>query len=224
MKPNRCFALVPAALVLLVAAACTSTQSSVGDGAWLTPSPRLKQQIEDSARRLPWTHGMERVEMITWFASVGEPAYPTLLDMVEDPRKDVAGSALAALGATRDSRLVEPLRKLPMPEGSENYDLRLERARALLRLGDWQALPTLIEGLRDERQLTRALCAQTLWESTHERFGYDPKAEPAEREKAIAKWDAWWHERTQDPLRPATAAAGDASSASNASTPPRVDG
>jgi hypothetical protein len=223
MKPNRFFALVTATFVLCFASACSSTQSSLGEPKWLEPSPRLRQQIEDSARRLPWTHGMERVEMITWFASVGEPGYPTLLAMVEDPRKDVAGSALAALGATRDSRLVEPLRALPMPEGDESFDLRLERARALLRLGDWQVVPTLIDGLRDERQITRALSAQTLWESTHEKFGYDAKAELPEREKAIAAWEAWWHDRTQDPLRPGTNAP-DGSSTSNASTPGRVDG
>jgi hypothetical protein len=102
--------------------------------------------------------------------------------------------------------------------------LRLERARALLRLGDWQVVPTLIEGLRDERQITRALSAQTLWESTHERFGYDPKAEQAEREKSIAAWEAWWHERSQDPLRPGVDASADSSSPSNASTPARADG
>jgi hypothetical protein len=217
-------ALVSATLLLFVAAACTSTQSSLSEPEWLKPSPRLKQQIEDAARRLPWTHGMERVEMITWFASVGEPGYPTLLEMVQDPRKDVAGSALAALGATRDSRLVDPLRKLPMPEGPENFDLRLERARALLRLGDWQAVPTLIDGLRDDRQITRALCAQTLWESTHERFGYDPKGEPADREKAIAAWDAWWHDRSLDPLRAAPDGPGGTTSPSEASTAPRADG
>jgi HEAT repeat protein len=113
----------------------------------------------------------------------------------------VAGSALAALGATRDSRLVEPLRALPWPEGEGSIDLRLERARALLRLGDWQTVPILIEGLRDERMITRALSSQALWESTHERFGYDPKGEEAERAASIAKWEAWWKDRSIDPLQ-----------------------
>jgi hypothetical protein len=201
MQPRHLIVLSQA-LFLGLAASCASTSSSVhGDPNWLEPSPRLRQQIEESARRLPWTHGMERVEMITWFATVGEPAYPTLLQMVLDPRKDVAGSALAALGATRDSRLVEPLRALPWPAGEDNTDLALERARALLRLGDWQMVPLLIGGLRNDQLLTRALCAQALWESTHERFAYDPKAEPAEREKAITDWEKWWYERNGDPLQ-----------------------
>jgi len=189
--------------LLTLLAACSTTQSSVQDAGgvtWLKPSPGLRQQIEDAGKRLPWTHGMERVDLISWFARVGEPAYPTLLAMVNDPRKDVAGAALAALGATRDSRLVEPLRALPWPEGDTNTDLSLERARTLLRLGDWQMVPQLIAGLRDERLLTRALCAQALWESTHERFGYDPKSEGDARETAVQAWEKWWSEREHDPM------------------------
>jgi hypothetical protein len=202
MKSPRNLVVVSQALLLCLAAGCASTHSSLdADSQWLKPSPRLRAQIEDSAKRLPWTHGMERVEMITWFAGVGEPAYPTLLQMVLDPRKDVAGSALAALGATRDTRLVEPLRTLPWPAGDDSSDLALERARTLLRLGDWQMIPLLIGGLRDERLLTRALCAQALWENTHERLGYDPKSEGEEREKSVVAWEAWWHERSNDPMQ-----------------------
>jgi hypothetical protein len=201
MKSPRTLIVVSQALLLFLAAGCVSTNSSVdADSPWLKPSPRLRSQIEDSAKRLPWTHGMERVELITWFAGVGEPAYPTLLQMVLDPRKDVAGSALAALGATRDTRLVEPLRALPWPP-HDSSDLALERARTLLRLGDWQMIPLLISGLRDERLLTRALCAQALWESTHERFGYDPKSEGDEREKTVVAWEAWWEQRKNDPMQ-----------------------
>lgn len=192
-----------AVLALVGSAGCvtslqTTRQASTSD--WLEPSPNLRNQIEDEAKRLPWTHGMERVEAIHWFARVGEPAYPTLLAMVLDPRKDVAGAALAALGATGDSRLVEPLRELPWPEGHENTDLSLERARTLLRLGDWQMVPILVGGLRDERMITRALCIQALDESTNERFDFDPRAEPDVREIAVRRWETWVSDRLADPL------------------------
>jgi hypothetical protein len=192
-----------AAVLFCLVAACGSTQSSItnGDSEWLAPSPALRQQIEGEAKRLPWTHGMERVELIHWFARVGEPAYPTLLGMVLDPRKDVACSALAALGATRDARLVEPLNQLPWPEGDENLDLALERARTLLRLGDWSMAPHLITGLRDERIMTRALCIQALHEATKERFGYDPRGEAVGREEAVVRWEAWWATRSNDGVR-----------------------
>lgn len=195
---------VLAALALCaVNTACVTTlgspSSNSSDGEWLEPSPTLRRQIEDEAKRLPWTHGMERVETIHWFASVGEPAYPTLLQMVLDPRPDVAGAALAALGATKDSRLVEPLRELPWPD-AEHADLGLERARTLLRLGDWQMVPHLVKGLRDERMMTRALCIQALDESTKERFGFDPRADEATREKSVKRWEEWARNRLEDPL------------------------
>ncbi|MFT5291469.1 MAG: hypothetical protein ACI82F_003551, partial [Planctomycetota bacterium] len=72
--------------------------SGVKDSAWIEASPILEQQIQDEVSRLPWTHGFERLEQIRWFASVGEPAYPALLALVNDPRDDVAAAALASLG------------------------------------------------------------------------------------------------------------------------------
>jgi hypothetical protein len=191
-----------ALLLIAGAAGCASTENSVSDGGdeWLEPSSQLKQRIEDQARILPWTHGLERVELIRWFASVGEPAYPTLLAMVEDPRSDVAGAALAALGATGDSRLVEHLRELPWPEGDANADLALERARTQLRLGDWTMTPILIEGLSDERVMTRALCSQALYEATRERFGFNPRDEEAKRNAAISRWERWWRQKSEDPM------------------------
>jgi hypothetical protein len=190
---------------LVLATACVSTDSSVktgakGKGPWLDPSPALRSQIEDKAKRLPWTHGLERVEMIQWFAGVGEPAYPTLLTLARDPRADVSGAAFAALGATRDSRLVDYLRELPLATGPESTDLNLERARTLLRLGDWHSIPDLIAGLKDERVITRALAIQALYEATHEKFDYDPRGDPAAREVSIQRWNSWWESRRQDPL------------------------
>lgn len=197
--------LKPYALILLatLGAACSSTQNSIknSESEWLAPSPALRQQIESEAKRLPWTHGMERVELIHWFARVGEPAYDTLLGMVLDPRQDVACSALAALGATRDARLVDALNELPWPDTTQNIELALERARTLLRLGDWNMAPHLIGGLRDERLMTRALCIQALSEATKERFDYDPRGDEASREEATRRWEAWWASRSADVLR-----------------------
>jgi hypothetical protein len=192
------------ALVVFGFSACATTEESTGAGSgethWLMPSPALRQRIEEQAKRLPWTHGTERIELIRWFAGIGEPAYPTLLAMVLDPRPDVAGSALAALGATHDSRLVEELHKLPWPESLIGTDLDLERARTLLRLGDWQEIPVLIRGLQSDELMTRALCHQALGEATHEHFDYDPKGEPEVRAAAVKRWETWWLAHSQDPL------------------------
>lgn len=192
------------AFLPILLCACQSTKGSQGgtDEEWLAPSPQLKQRIEEQAASLPWTHGIERVELIRWFAGVGEPCYPTLLAMVQDPRSDVAGAALAALGATRDSRLVPHLRAVPWPATGASVDLALERARTLLRLGDWSMLPHMIDGLEDSRLMTRALCAQALYEVTKERFGFDPRGDEELRGASVQRWREWWAERNADPLLP----------------------
>jgi HEAT repeat protein len=158
----------------------------------------LQQQIDDEAKRLPWTRGFERLEQIRWFASNGEPAYATLLVLAEDERHDVAAAALAALGATLDRRLVPHIQNLVWSVDRDQGDLSLERARALIRLGDWSQIPVLIDGLKDSRMYTRALCLDALREATHETHGYDPRAEDGERERAIERWESWWSERAED--------------------------
>jgi hypothetical protein len=192
--------ILAASLGLLALCGCQSTQSSVSSEGWLSPSPALEQRLKDEAQRMPWTHGIERVELIQWFASVGEPAYPTLLALARDARRDVASAGWAALGATRDSRLVESLRKIPFQSSPENRDLGLERARAFLRLGDWSQVPVLIEGLGDERLMVRGLSIQALFEATHETFGYDAKAAAEPRQASMARWNEWWQSRSQDAL------------------------
>lgn len=186
----------------LLAGCVTTTEGMITTkktptGEWLEPSPVLRQQIEDQAERLPWTHGSERVEQIHWFATVGEPAYPKLLQLAADQRPGVAGSALAALGATRDSRLVPSLRQIPV-QPSEAEALRYERARTFLRLGDWRDVPILIDGLRNESMMMRALCSLALYEATGERLGYDAKDPALIRDQAVLQWEAWWKDRERE--------------------------
>jgi len=167
---------------------------------WVKASPVLQAQIDDEAKRLPWTHGFERLEQIRWFASVGEPAYETLFRLADDPRNDVAAAALAALGATLDHQLVPFIRALPWSEARATGDLRLERARTLVRLGDWSEIPQLIAGLSDSRTYTRSLCLDALEEATHETLGYDPRSAEDVRQAAVERWELWWQSRSGDGL------------------------
>lgn len=194
--------------LVLFTAACTSTSSrdvrdrSALQSEWIQATPLLAQQIEDEAKRLPFSHGFDRLEQIRWFASLGEPAYPTLLRLAEDPRDDVAAAALAAMGATLDARLVPHVNELAWAPSRLNGDLGLERARTLVRLGDWTAMPVLIHGLEDERLFTRSLCLDALKEATHETNGYDPRAEASVRARAVERWKSWWLQRTGEGILP----------------------
>lgn len=201
MSPNRSL------LLAFLLAACSSSARDVRDESepdspWIQATPLLAQQIEDEAARLPYSHGFDRLEQIRWFASIGEPAYPFLLRLANDGRDDVAAAALAALGATLDARLVPHIHALQWSEERAQGDIGLERARTLVRLGDWSEIPVLIEGLKDERLFTRSLCADALQEATHETHGFDPRSEKSEREKAVARWSQWWLQRSGEGILP----------------------
>ena len=175
-----------------------SSDEDVEYSRWVPASPVLQQQIDDEVARLPWTHGFERLEQIRWFAAIGEPAYASLLELCGDDRPDVAAAALAALGATLDRRLVPYIHGCDWSEASLDGDLGLERARTLLRLGDWSEVPRLIAGMRHERVYTRTLCFDALTDQTSETHGYDPRSEPSERERAVVRWEEWWNARGND--------------------------
>jgi HEAT repeat protein len=185
------------ALLLLASCASTSKEDAGSGTSWLKPSPTLRRQIEDQITRLPWTHGLERVEQITWFAGIGEPAYPYLLELCADPRPDVAASAVAALGATGDSRLVEPLQQVEWRAG-EDKALRFERARAAIRLGDWGQIRVLVDGLEDESAWVRGLSIATLRESTRIDLGYEANGDEAARKAAVQRWREWIARRTSE--------------------------
>jgi HEAT repeat protein len=195
------FRQVAAVLIVSLLTACQTTtpkRATPEDSPWVQATGSLKAEIKKQADALPWTHGRERVELISWFAVVGEPAYDELLDYLDDERPEVVATALAALGATGDSRLVEPLRQAEHPDWSEV--LKLESARARVRLGDWTAMPVLIDGLASEEFIKRALCVQVLKQATREDKGYDPNGTPEERAEAVQRWRAWWTERQSDKL------------------------
>jgi len=196
---QRLLAFAPA---LLLATACVTTgdtpspKRELPKSDWVLPSKSLTSDIETHAEALPWTHGRERVDLITWFAMVGEPAYDTLIMNLDDERPEVVATVLAALGATMDSRLVPHLRAAEHEDWSPA--LKMESARARVRLGDWEAMPALIDGLESPDRFKRALSAQALFEATREDKGYDPSASLPEREQAVERWRTWWQQRSND--------------------------
>ena len=167
------------------------------DSPWLLPSPFLELKLEENAARLPWTHGAERIELVRWFAGAGEPAYETMLALALDGRPDVAGSALAALGSTRDERLVPFVQELSWP-GRVPESLVLERARALLMLGDWSEIPLLIDALGSDDLSIRALSGYALYRATGDRRGFDPRGTDEVRAESIGRWRSWWGERQDE--------------------------
>ena len=154
-------------------------------------SPTFQREIDDQVQRVPYLNQPEEIlGVLEFFVAAGEAAYPQLLEMAvsEDPR--VAGTAFAALGSTRDQRLVPHILEIPEPPESSAM-LRYEWARCLLKLGDWSQLAVLIDGLENEELIARAQCYKALNRATRQSFDYHPQAGLDERQRAVAEWRAW---------------------------------
>ncbi|MFL5260964.1 MAG: hypothetical protein ACJ79L_00990 [Anaeromyxobacteraceae bacterium] len=104
-----------------------------------------------------------------------------LAESVLDRDPAAARAALAALAALRGHPEFRPvLDRLRRALLGGDAERPAQAARALARLGDAEAVPLLVEGLRGGPQLAHA-CIEALEALTARRFGDDPAA-----------WIAWW--------------------------------
>ena len=190
---------------LSVAAACSSTKDTASSnaeyGVWTEPTADLARQIEARALQVSVISSpSEYVELSDWFQTVGEPAYPRLLEMIEMGDTRQRSFALSVVSVLRDRRLIAPL-KAVMPEAAlEMKTHRYEYARALATMGDYEMLPSLIDGLQDEDQFLRALANQTLSEVTNNVVPYSASAPREERQVAVEAWRSWYQTQQEDAL------------------------
>lgn len=193
--------------------ACTSSPESPTKGSvrsrapesdWIQASPNLEREIEEHVAQVPYLQKPDDfLREVDWFVRVGEPAYETLLDVVRDSDPKVAGFALTVFAARGDARVVPHLAAIPWPEGDspDQVQLRYERARCHVKLGDWEPMAILVDGLDDENLWNRAQCFKALRDETGHTFDYHPRLEAVEREEPIRRWREWLAERDLDPLQ-----------------------
>lgn len=172
--------------------------AQVGAHGFVAPTEELADELDAHARAVRGGRDLEVfAREAEWFGGVGEPAYPTLLELAADRDVRVASFGLATLGAQRDARLLAPLKAKVAPP--EPGPLRLEYARALVALGDWSEVPTLLTALEAEDVRTRGSALKALRDATGETHGFHPQGTPAERATAVERWRAWWDARASDP-------------------------
>ncbi len=186
----------------LLASCITTGKKSVtpyvSNSEWVQPTPSFQRKLEYQASRVPYLQTTEEiVEVIRFFVQARESAYDLLLEMAQSPDAKVAGTALAALGSTRDQRLAPYVGALEM-HGDGGRHLDYERARCLVKLGDWSDLPLLVAGLREDELLCRAQCFKTLREATHLSHGFYPQGDEETREVAVQAWESWLADRASD--------------------------
>lgn len=187
--------------VMLAACVTTGTGSispADSDSIWVQPTPQFRRKLVEQADRVPYIQRTEEmVEIIRFFVQARESAYDLLLEMAVSPHPKVVGTALAALGETRDERLAPYVAAVDLRVGG-GRQLQYERARCLVKLGDWSEMSILISGLRDDDLWSRALCAKALRDVTHLSHRFFPDGDEGEREVAVQAWEAWQVAREAD--------------------------
>lgn len=204
--------LVPVVLatfgLVFLASSCSSTQgaasSSVDAGTevtWLEASPSLARDIEVKSLEVSqMTVQDDFIRLSDWFQSVGEPAYPRLLEMAASSNDAERTFALSVIAAQRDPRLLSPLREAVPMSSIAKQQHRYEMARALLMLGDHAGIPILIDGLESPSRGARAQSITALNRGTHAGIPYNAAASDQERAESVAAWRQWWAELDQDDL------------------------
>jgi hypothetical protein len=74
-------------------------------------------------------------------------------------------------------------------------------AKVLGDIGDERAIEQLVRQLRDPDRFVRDHSGQALKKITRQNFGYDPFAEPAQREAATKQWEEWWQKKKEEEAR-----------------------
>ena len=194
--------------LLVLAASCSSTKgaapSAVESGAevtWLEPSPSLARDIELHSMEVSQMAAQDDfIRLSDWFQSVGEPAYPKLLEMAASTDDIQKTFALSVIAAQRDARILPSLQEAVPMSSIAKQQHRYEMARALLMLGDHSGVPILIDGLESSSRGARAQSITALNRGTNAGIPYNAAASAQERADSVAAWRKWWSEMEQDTL------------------------
>ena len=192
-------------LAALALAACgsTSTRSSLdSDGSelrneqgWLKPSPSLAQTIEIRANEAEFLLNRDGfVELTEWFYRIGEPAYPTLIDMSASQSVKTREVAMAVIARLRDQRLLKPFRRRVPEPAATDRGARAAWARALLGMNDLAGAPILIDTMEThEDPSIRKLAHNELVRHVSDNgIEYNAYGTVEERAQGIAAWREWY--------------------------------
>ena len=174
-----CLALSGAALL----GGCESTAGNADDSTVI--------QIRGLIRDLGTTKGAEKENTILMLGQIlRAQSVPYLIDALEsDSNPDIRAGCAHALGIAQDGVAVEPLARAL---GDSNEGVRYTAAYNLGLFRDARGIPLLIESLRSPNVMHRFYGHQSLAFLTKKDFGYDAKAEPAQRDAAAARWEEWF--------------------------------
>ncbi len=178
-----------------------STSASLASDGWIEASPELQRKIvQKEAEVTICPDQFTWIGLSDWYQSVGEPTYPSLLEMIQFGNNRQRSFSLCVLAAMQDRRLLEPMREAMPTEALGSEGIRREYARALAKMGDFSELPILIEALRDSSPEQFGRAARALETVTNSDIPVSASTSYEDREKIVEDWLQWWSAQQGDAL------------------------
>lgn len=168
-----------------------------GNRPYFAGASPVRDEIDALVAELAAARGEKIVEVGMRLVGRGEPAVPALRKALVADDPALRANAAWLLGVMKDRRTIPDLQHAA--EVDDVPTVRYEAAGALLELGHPAGFVVLVDGLSESDARRRAKCIDVLAERVHERFGFEPDGDPAERTAAIRRWRAWLAARAQDP-------------------------
>jgi HEAT repeat protein len=129
---------------------------------------------------------VKRAESVLLQMPVSE-VVPILGESLNQP--EVRNSTARILGKIGDQSAIMPLAEQLK---SKDPDFLFYVSEALVNLKERRGIPVLIETLKSESAVLRALAFDSLSKITGLDFNYKPYLVPEERERSVKEWESWW--------------------------------
>ena len=185
---------VPA--LLLLTGGCAMFGSNE-ESPFAQPNTLMADEINTRVAQIPFQHRDELLQNLLWLSQTGETTITALLEGLKSDNPKMRSSCVWVLGRIHDRRTIPYLQ--PLTKDS-NETVRLEAARSLVALGDFQQAPMLIEGLDDPRKEVRYLCHEALKAAAGRDFGFDHLGDNDRQHRmTVLGWRQWWSDYSGDP-------------------------
>src|SRR5262245_48191796 len=132
-----CFAIIAG-----TAGCASETVAEREKDGFVLASPVLQREIDQRIDNLRYQHNRDLLASMQRLITIGEPAIPALVKALKSDDPKTRSSVAFVLGEIGDQRAVKDLTQL-LTDSVES--VRFEGAAAVVTLGDWTAMPVLIQ-------------------------------------------------------------------------------
>lgn len=183
-------------LVGLSACVTESDRPSTGKGeSNKSPVEQVQETAAERIEKMKFQYGSDLLATMQGLIGLKDLARGPVVEALPNADPRTRANLLYVLGFIGGS---DSHRAITPYLGDRDLMVRYEAAAALLQIGDWSSVPTLIEFLGNDDRRIRYKSFQILREKTRLDFGYDFNGAPHDREEALGRWKNWWQDRRRE--------------------------